>query len=58
MGELSKTVVRGKKNNTGLGGAMKIGEIYMTHKAKIVTTDSAPVSWTGLPRSLMGLRAS
>jgi len=54
MGKSLKTVVREKQNNTGLGGAMKNGEIYMTHKAK---ADSAPVSWTGVPWSLTGLRA-
>ena len=57
MGESSKTVVRGKQNNTGLGGAMENGEIYMTHKAKVATTDSAPVSWTDAPWSLTGRRA-
>ena len=54
MGDLSKTMVRGKQNDTGWGGAMKNDEIYMTHKAKIVTTDSAPVSWTGMAMGTHG----
>jgi len=33
---------------------MKYGEIYMTHKAKIVTTDSAPVTWTGVTMATHG----
>lgn len=54
VGELSKTVVKGKQNDTALGGAMKNGEIYMTHKAKIVATDSSPGSWTGVAMTTHG----
>jgi hypothetical protein len=40
MEGLSKTIVRGKQNNTILG-VVKKWNIYMTHKARIVAVDSA-----------------
>lgn len=49
--DLSKTMVKGKHNNTNLGRTMKNGGIYMTHKAKIIAIDSTQSHGRGNGRS-------
>ena len=52
-GKLSKTMVKGKQNNIGLGGAMRNGNVYDA-QSQDLRNRFYPISWMGVTMAAYG----